>query len=362
MRGSPGSDDSHSPPVLDAASMTRERWMALLFATRFTVLSDRPVPGLCGARGPGADAVTFFVGSLLFTGGGALQVWLSLGGPRRGAVGRRGAVRGHPVLQRHDVRGDAHVAHEPGLRPARLASRRVRLDLLPRVGRDRLRRLDRGTGWLPVRGTHGWWEPAVNLLGCIFFGISAVAGYVVPSTGSMLDLAAANWNTALGAACFFACAVARLRSGRSFKAPRLHAFEATVVRDVKRLTADRSAVREDGGSPGTQGAGNRPSTPSPDSARTGFPGPAPDLGHPSAARPACWWPHAGPAIPRLRDLTRTYTGSDDACRRARARTVAAHGQHPRTPRRARRGGPRALRAPPDAALEAAAGRRRSSRG
>ena len=28
----------------------------------------------------------------------------------------------------------------------------------------------------------------------------------------MLDLACANWNTALGAACFFACAVAGLRA------------------------------------------------------------------------------------------------------------------------------------------------------
>ena len=53
-------------------------------------------------------------------------------------------------------------------------------------------------GWLPVRGGAGWWQPAVNLLGCVFFGISAVAGYVVPSTGSMLDQAAANWNTSLG--------------------------------------------------------------------------------------------------------------------------------------------------------------------
>ena len=30
-------------------------------------------------------------------------------------------------------------------------------------------------GWRPVRGGPGWWEPAVNLLGCIFFGIAAVA-------------------------------------------------------------------------------------------------------------------------------------------------------------------------------------------
>ena len=44
---------------------------------------------------------------------------------------------------------------------------------------------------------------AINLAGCIFFAISAVAAYVVPDTGSILDLAAANWNTALGALCFF---------------------------------------------------------------------------------------------------------------------------------------------------------------
>jgi hypothetical protein len=57
-----------------------------------------------------------------------------------------------------------------------------------------------------------WWQPGVNLLGCVFFGISAVAGYVVPSKGSMIDLAAANWNTSAGAACFLACALAGLRA------------------------------------------------------------------------------------------------------------------------------------------------------
>jgi len=77
-------------------------------------------------------------------------------------------------------------------------------------------------GWRPARGVHGWWEPGINLLGCIFFGISAIAGYVVPSTGSMLDLAACNWNTALGAACFLACALATLWSGHTLKGGRRH--------------------------------------------------------------------------------------------------------------------------------------------
>jgi hypothetical protein len=78
----------------------------------------------------------------------------------------------------------------------------------------------------------------VNLLGCIFFGVAAVAGYVVPSTGSMIDLAAANWNTALGAACFLTCASATLLTNRTFKSPRLrrlHELEHETRSDVERI-------------------------------------------------------------------------------------------------------------------------------
>jgi len=66
----------------------------------------------------------------------------------------------------------------------------------------------------------------VNLLGCVFFGISAVAGYVVPSTGSMLDQAAANWNTALGAACFLACALDTLHTSKMPLARRVRKLES----------------------------------------------------------------------------------------------------------------------------------------
>jgi len=52
------------------------------------------------------------------------------------------------------------------------------------------------------RRTLEWWIAAVNLLGCVAFGISAIASYAVPSTGSIVDLAAANAFTALGALCF----------------------------------------------------------------------------------------------------------------------------------------------------------------
>lgn len=52
------------------------------------------------------------------------------------------------------------------------------------------------------RHTTEWRIDAVNLLGCVLFMVSAIAGYVVPESGDVLDLAAANLTTALGAVCF----------------------------------------------------------------------------------------------------------------------------------------------------------------
>ena len=199
--------------------MTRERWMALLFVLGSTCFLIGPFPGYVDLVGPGADAVTFFVGSILFTGGGAMQVWLSLGGPRsaRWVAGVQSAgtlffnvttfaamhtLLTNPEYDRLVWRPDAFGS------TCFLISGVIAYVVSPRHG------------WLPARGGHAWWEPAVNLLGCIFFGISAVAGFVVPDEGSMLDLAAANWNTALGAACFLACGVATLRTGHSSKSHR----------------------------------------------------------------------------------------------------------------------------------------------
>ena len=47
----------------------------------------------------------------------------------------------------------------------------------------------------------------VNLIGSIAFGVSAVAAYVIPSTGDVLALGASNFTTSLGAVCFLAGAI-----------------------------------------------------------------------------------------------------------------------------------------------------------
>ena len=64
-----------------------------------------------------------------------------------------------------------------------------------------------GGGIFGARRSRAWWIAAVNLLGCIAFGISAVASYVIPSTGSAVDLARANVTTAVGALCFLIGAI-----------------------------------------------------------------------------------------------------------------------------------------------------------
>src|ERR1700746_282368 len=70
--------------------MSRERWMAACFALGSTCFLIGPFPGYVQLVGESADGVTFFVGSILFTAGGALPSRLALS-RRRPAGGGRAA-------------------------------------------------------------------------------------------------------------------------------------------------------------------------------------------------------------------------------------------------------------------------------
>ncbi len=224
--------------------MSKERWMAASFAIGSACFLVGPFPGFAELVGDTADAVTFFAGSIFFTVGGALQTVLAA--PARNGAGRGAwwaaviqsagtlffnvttyralhTALSSPEYNRLVWRPDAFGSI------CFLVSGLIAYSASPRVGRWRL---------APSRAFQGWWEPAVNLAGCVFFGISAVAGYVVPATGSALDLGAANFNTALGAACFLACALATLRSGRTLKSARWHRLawiEHTLGRELEAL-------------------------------------------------------------------------------------------------------------------------------
>lgn len=228
--------------------MTSRRWMALCFALGSTCFLVGPFPGYAQLVGDSADAITFFVGSILFTLGGGFQSWLAWRERRSPGPGGR-AARWSAIVQTAGTLffnvttyQALHVAvtsseynrlvWRPDWRGSIcfLVSGGIAYAASPRRGRH---------GWLPRRGGDGWWQPGVNLLGCVFFGISAVAGYVVPAMGSMLDQAAANWNTSLGAACFLACALDTLRTGEASKMPlrrELRKLEHELGHDLQRLS------------------------------------------------------------------------------------------------------------------------------
>src|SRR3954470_21132528 len=216
--------------------------MAVCFALGSTCFLVGPFPGYVQLVGASADAITFFVGSILFTAGGGLQSWLAWSG-RHSAGGWSGWW--------------AAIVQSAGTLFFNVTTYQAMHTALTNSGYDKLvwrpdwrgsicflvsgaiaYRASARHGWWPTRGGAGWWQPAVNLLGCVFFGVSAVAGYVVPASGSMLDVAAANWNTCLGAACFLACALATLRTGRTSKAPRrrpLRELEHAVAHELDRI-------------------------------------------------------------------------------------------------------------------------------
>jgi hypothetical protein len=217
--------------------MTRERWMALFFATGSACFLIGPFPGYAELVGDAADGVTFFVGSILFTTGGLLQSAIAL--PHRHSEAIGVAAWQAAVIQSAGTlffNVTTYQAMHTALSSPEYNRLVWRPDALGSIcflvsGAIAYRASPRH-GLMPVHVGRSWWEPSVNLLGCIFFGISAIAGHVVPSTGSMLDLAASNWNTSLGAACFLACALATLRTGHTLKSPRLrrlHRLEHAVA-------------------------------------------------------------------------------------------------------------------------------------
>jgi hypothetical protein len=214
--------------------------MALLFALGSACFVVGPFPGYANLVGDTADAWTFFVGSVLFTAGGALQTANAF--PERHSPGGSAQVWAAAIQSAGTLFFNAttYRALHTALSSAEYDRLVWRPDALGSIcflvsGAIAYRASARH-GWRPVRGGPGWWEPSVNLLGCILFGIAAVAGYVVPAKGSVLAQAAANWNTSLGAACFLACALFTLRTGRTSKSPRLprlRRLERAVERDAE---------------------------------------------------------------------------------------------------------------------------------
>jgi hypothetical protein len=178
-----------------------DRWIAAGFAVGSACFFVGPFPGFQQLVGPGAVGVVFFAGSVFFTFAAGLAL-------REATVGRGSRWGSDPSWWSAAIQFvgtllfnlSTFAAMQDGLS----TSQQDRLIWAPDVFGSAAFLV---SGLLAYRVADPWRIGAVNLAGCVFFGISAVASYVVPSSGSVLDLAAANWTTALGAACFFAGAL-----------------------------------------------------------------------------------------------------------------------------------------------------------
>src|SRR4051794_38818659 len=217
--------------------------MALCFALGSLCFVLGPLPSFVDRVGPRADAAIFFAGSILFTAGGALQTLLAA--PGRHAAGAARTLWWAAAIQSvgtlffnattyralHTTIDDPHYDRVVW-RPDAFGSICFLISGLLAY------RASAHHGARPTRDGPGWWEPMLNLLGCVAFGVAAIASYVVPSSGSLVDAASANVTTSVGALCFLACALETLRTGRTSKARRhrrIEHLEHVVAHDVRRV-------------------------------------------------------------------------------------------------------------------------------
>ena len=189
-----------------------DRWIAAGFAIGSACFVVGPFPGFVQLVGQGADGAVFFAGSIFFTLAAGLEVReATLGLGRRwsrdpswwsAAVQFIGTLlfnistfnamqTGLSTHQQDRLVWSPNVLGSAAFLASGLLAYAVTTGphLLPR----RLR---------PAEHDDAWAMAAINLLGCVLFGVSAIASYVVPASGSILALAPANWATGLGALCF----------------------------------------------------------------------------------------------------------------------------------------------------------------
>lgn len=198
--------------------VTRAAWdrsIAVGFALGSACFFVGPFPGFVQLVGAGAVGVVFFVGSVFFTLAAGLEL-------REGTV-RRGRWGSDPSWWSAAVQFAGtllfNVSTFAAMQDSLSTQQDDRLVWAPDlfgsacflVSGALAYGATTGTSLRPNPVNREWTTAAVNLLGCLLFGISAVASYVIPSSGSILDLAASNWCTSLGALCFFIGALLSLR-------------------------------------------------------------------------------------------------------------------------------------------------------
>jgi len=201
-------------------------WIAVLFAVGSLLFAIGALPPYAAAVGARSDSVTFFAGSLFFTSAGFLAYREAVdastdlpGGPPEvpGTTGRKffvyrplrigwwaTAVQLAGTLFFNISCGNAlrenltaQAANQHVWRPDAFGS-------ICFLVASALAWFEVCHGWVSWRpGSWSWWITLLNLLGSVAFGVSAVAGYINPTTGQLTNADRSNLGTLIGAVCFF---------------------------------------------------------------------------------------------------------------------------------------------------------------
>jgi hypothetical protein len=205
------------------APRARGWWIGILFALGSALFALGALPGYVGAVGARSDSITFFVGSLFFTSAGFLQYRESVDAGAEGPARRRSRIF---VFRPRQIDWWASGVQLVGTLYFNVSTgNSVRVDLSAQAAHQHIWRPDAigsvcflvasGLAWFEVCHSWvawsprslAWWITLLNLIGSIAFGGSAVAGYIVPSTGQVRNVELSNLGTFIGAVCFLAGAV-----------------------------------------------------------------------------------------------------------------------------------------------------------
>ena len=193
-------------------------WIGVLFAVGSACFVLGPFPGFVHVVGAGADAAVFFAGSLFFTSAAALQYLEAVNVDRRRlrvSAFKPGRIDWWATVIQLAGTLFFNLSTFHALQTSLSAGQEDRLVWRPDAFGSICFLVASTLAWVEVCGVAvrrprrevEWWIVAVNLAGSVAFGVSAVAGYIVPATGDDLDLAAANVSTVVGALFFLAGAV-----------------------------------------------------------------------------------------------------------------------------------------------------------
>lgn len=197
-------------------------WIGVLFMVGSACFVIGPVPGYLSWVGYRADAATFFIGSIFFTGAAFCQYIEAVVAPRSLTATGPHWLRRRAAIDVRRIDWWACAVQLVGTLWFNVTTfAAFNTDLTVTESHRRIWTPDalgsicflvasalayfevghKVVSWLPH--LRSWRIASLNLLGSIAFGVSAVASFVLPTTGSEVSVRWTNLGTFVGAVCFF---------------------------------------------------------------------------------------------------------------------------------------------------------------